>query len=652
MALLAVALLLGTWIRVRGAVVYPFLADEPRITQSGVRDMLGIGPDRHLGTGLATQVFGVPLRNGQFLAPLWWWMQTGVLQLIPSHDDILYRGTDTRLYRLLPLVWGVVGLAAFYRLAAGVFRRPIPALVTLLLSAHDLHSYMSSKAQYTETVLFFATILMAFVLVRPRAGVKGRWMLACGAVLALAVFLAKGIALAIVMLVVMTMKLIPSSQLRNSRARLRGVGGDMRILLIAMLPLFAWWVGAEWFFRTHPVRVSDLGYFGHLLDPVLTLTLGYGEQVKSFTTGPWYWALLVYSQADIWPSLTFLALPIAVGCGIAVVGIMQGGWRRSMYIYIVVAIVLQLGVQLNKGVDGGRYHMLYLPASLLAAGLFFEWLWFRAEARLPGRLWGAAGIILIGAYVYFMFGWQHWLTTWVLPGRWGSNALLGGLAAGLLYLFGRGSSLRQWGVLGVAVLGVCISLGRGPLHWGMFAYEEPGSINPHRRAIEALYHPVHRVPEFSVQTDAVYADNLRLLGYDFDLGDDTLALTTHWQVEYHMRNASQRLIAFLNKALELELDKRLTQPYHLFLHLLDANSGELAYGLDEAMLNSRGIPVSQWRNGETVTLQHWLTISELPPGQYRLGIGLYDFESGERMPMTVGVSAGADWLPLKEFALR
>ena len=76
LGLLAVALLLGTWMRIHGVIAYPFLADEPRITQSGVRDMLGIGPDRHLGTGLATQVFGVPLRNGQFLAPLWWWMQT------------------------------------------------------------------------------------------------------------------------------------------------------------------------------------------------------------------------------------------------------------------------------------------------------------------------------------------------------------------------------------------------------------------------------------------------------------------------------------------------------------------------------------------------------------------------------------------------
>ena len=65
---LFVAFGLGTWIRVHGVFQYPYLADEPRITQSGTRDMLGIGPDRHLDTGLFTKMFGVPLRNGQFLA--------------------------------------------------------------------------------------------------------------------------------------------------------------------------------------------------------------------------------------------------------------------------------------------------------------------------------------------------------------------------------------------------------------------------------------------------------------------------------------------------------------------------------------------------------------------------------------------------------
>lgn len=652
LGLLALALLLGTWIRVHGSVSYPFLADESSITQSGVRDMLGIGPDRHLGTGLSTQVFGVPLRNGQFLAPFWWWMQTGVLKLIPGHDDILYRGADTKLYRLLPLVWGVVGIAAFHRLAASVFRQPIPALLTLLLSAHGLHSYMSSKAQYPSPVQFVATILMAYVLVRHRTGVRGRWILACGAALALAVSLAKGIALVIVMLVVMTVKLFATPIPMRISAGLRNLSVDIRILLTVLLPLMVWWVGSEWFFSTHLVRVADLGYFGHFWDPILALTLGYGEQVKSFTTGPWYWALLVYSHADIWPTLSFMALPMAVGCGIAIVGVVQGGSRRSMYIYILVAIALQLGVQINKGVDGARYHMLYLPASLLASGLFFERLWFGAETRLLGRLRGATGIMLVGSYVYFMLGWQHWLITWVLPGRWGTIALLGGLAMALLYLLGSSSSLRRCGVIGVLGLGVILSVVRGPLHWGMFAYEEPGSINLHRREIEALYHPVYSVPESSVPKDVVYADNLRLLGYDFVLMDDTLAITTNWQVDYQIHSVLQSLYVLLDRALGLELDKRLRRPYHVFLHLLDMRSGELAYGFDELMLNNRGLPINLWRNRETVRLQHLLKISELSPGIYQLGIGLYDFETGDRLPITSGIAAGKDWFPLEEFALR
>ena len=579
-------------------------------------------------------------------------MQTATLQLIPGHDDILYRGTDTKIYRVLPMLWGIIGIAVFYRLAAGLFPRPIPALVTLLLSAHDLHNYMSSKAQYPSPVQFVATIMMALILVRPRAGVKGRWILACGAALALSVSLAKGIALVIVMIIVITMKMVVLRNSSTSHTDLRRVGGDIGILLIALLPLIAWWVGAEWFFLTHSVRVSDLGYFGHLVEPVIALTFGYGEQVKSFITGPWYWALLVYSHADIWPTLSFMALPMVAGCGIAIVGVMQGGRRCSMYIYILVAIVLQLGMQLNKGVDGGRYHMLYLPASLLSVGLFFEWLWLNSESKLSFRVWGATGIIMVGAYMYFILGWQQWLTAWVVPGRWGSIVILGAMTCGLSYLFGRGPALRRWGILGVAGMGVCISLVRGPLHWGMFAYEEPGSINPHRSEIEALYHPVYRMPVSSVQNDVVYADNLRLLGYDFVLSNDTLGITTNWQVDYQIHSVPHRLYSFLNRTLELELDKRLRQPYHVFIHIVDMNSGELAFGFDELMLNDIGLPVHLWRNREVVSLHNVITLSELPPGVYQLGIGLYDFESGERLPVTEGLGTGSDWVPLEDFAVR
>ena len=111
------AFFMGTWIRVRGVVDFPFLADEAYITQNGVRDMFGVGPDQHLDSGWMTQVFGVPLRNGQFLGPLWWWMQSSVFELIPGNDQILFVGADNKLYRILPLIWGILGIAVFYRLA-------------------------------------------------------------------------------------------------------------------------------------------------------------------------------------------------------------------------------------------------------------------------------------------------------------------------------------------------------------------------------------------------------------------------------------------------------------------------------------------------------------------------------------------------------
>ena len=199
---------LGTWIRVHGVLQYPYLADEPRITQGGTRDMLGIGPDRHLGTGLFTNIFGVPIRNGQFLAPLWWFMQTSLVELTPGHDDILYKGTDTKLYRIVPLFWGILGIAVFYRVAVEILPHPIPGLMALLLSINDLHVYMSSKSQYAETVLFVATLLISYVLMRNKWRLRHVWIISGGTVLALAVFLVKGIAILFVVPLVTAVNLL------------------------------------------------------------------------------------------------------------------------------------------------------------------------------------------------------------------------------------------------------------------------------------------------------------------------------------------------------------------------------------------------------------------------------------------------------------
>ncbi len=642
---------LGTWIRIHGVFQYPYLADEPRITQSGTRDMLGIGPDRHLGTGLFTKMFGVPLRNGQFLAPLWWFMQTSLVELTPGHEEILYKGTDTKLYRIVPLFWGILGIAVFYRVAVEILPHPIPGLMALLLSINDLHVYMSSKSQYAETVLFVATLLISYVLMRNKWRLRHVWIISGGTVLALAVFLVKGIAILFVVPLVTAINLLCKNDKNPLIELCKNISGKWHIFLVMFMPLILWWIGAEWFFRTNEVRVSDLGYFNHLWEPVLALTIGYGEQVKSFTTGPWYWALLVYSHGDIWPTLSFLAVPICVGFLTACVGIVRGGQRLYVYAYIAMAIVAQLGIQLVKGVDGARYHMIYLPASLLASGLYFEILWLRTKTNAQSRLFSAVSIFVLGAYLYLVLGWSHWLTEWVSPGRWGTVMLLINTSAALAYFFGTTYWIRRIAVVVVVFAGVCLSIGRGPLHWGSFVYEEPSNINNHRNEIEAYYHTDNDLIESQFQSDSRFADCLRLYGYDITHEFETINITTHWIVNNEINSYSQKIYDFIDYALDLHIDQRLYEPYHLFVHVLD-NRGALVYGHDELMLDSNMRSVDEWTNHTVVSLNHSLSISELPSGEYKLGVGMYDLSTGERLKITRGIFAGNDWLLLDNFILK
>ena len=192
---------------------------------------------------------------------------------------------------------------------------------------------------------------------------------------------------------------------------------------------------------------------------------------------------------------------------------------------------------------------------------------------------------------------------------------------------------------------------RGPLHWGSFVYEEPSNINNHRNEIEAYYHPDNNLIEPQFQSDSRFADCLRLYGYDITYGLETVIVNTHWIVNNEINSYSQRINGFIDYALDLHIDKRLYEPYHLFIHVLD-NSGGLVYGHDELMLDSNMRSVDKWANHTAVSLNHSLSISELPSGEYKLGVGMYDFYTGERLKITRGIFAGNDWLLLDNFILE
>ena len=110
--------------------------------------------------------------------------------------------------------------------------------------------------------------------------------------------------------------------------------------------------------------------------------------------------------------------------------------------------------------------------------------------------------------------------------------------------------------------------------------------------------------------EAILGDKVRLLGYNIESGfrpGDGIHLTLFWQ------------------CLE-EMD----QDYTVFTHLVDGEGN--IWGQKDNPPVDGFYPTSQWEEGETVRDQYDLIISpDARPGDYRLEVGMYLAETGERL---------------------
>jgi len=108
-------------------------------------------------------------------------------------------------------------------------------------------------------------------------------------------------------------------------------------------------------------------------------------------------------------------------------------------------------------------------------------------------------------------------------------------------------------------------------------------------------------------------DQIQLLGYSlpgFPANQETLRVRLYWQA-----------------------GQRLRQNYTIFVQLLDAQD-QLVTSWDAQPLAGQ-YPTSLWQPGEIVVDEFTLPLSgELPPGNYRLVTGMYDFSTGQRLPAT------------------
>ncbi len=111
--------------------------------------------------------------------------------------------------------------------------------------------------------------------------------------------------------------------------------------------------------------------------------------------------------------------------------------------------------------------------------------------------------------------------------------------------------------------------------------------------------------------------------------------------------------ADLHLELEWEALADLDTDYKVFVHLLD-RTGELLCQHD-AMPCDWGCPTAGWQAGQIIQDEAVLSLWGLPPGRYRLAVGLYDAATGERLDVREGEGAeipnGYPFLP-EPFTIR
>lgn len=128
--------------------------------------------------------------------------------------------------------------------------------------------------------------------------------------------------------------------------------------------------------------------------------------------------------------------------------------------------------------------------------------------------------------------------------------------------------------------------------------------------------PIAPAPQVALHADTT--DFITLRGYDMPpqpQADGRLPLTLYWQA-----NGTP------------------SRDYTIFLQLLNADNILIASG-DAPPLNG-DYPTSAWQAGDPITDKRVLTIpSDTPAGTYRIAVGLYDPQTGERVPFLDGQTA-------------
>jgi hypothetical protein len=133
-------------------------------------------------------------------------------------------------------------------------------------------------------------------------------------------------------------------------------------------------------------------------------------------------------------------------------------------------------------------------------------------------------------------------------------------------------------------------------------------------------------PDMPHALDAIFDDQIQLLGYDLKREGEggVLKIDLAWQA---LRD--------------------ITGNYKVFAHVYDPATETIAAQWD-AMPRDNAYPTSRWIANEVVTETLSIPLTDVPPGEYRIAVGLY--EPAGRLPVsgTTGIDAGNRRVKLEE----
>ena len=168
----------------------------------------------------------------------------------------------------------------------------------------------------------------------------------------------------------------------------------------------------------------------------------------------------------------------------------------------------------------------------------------------------------------------------------------------------------------------------------------------------AFLQPIHvlarTAPDLKNLSDARdyrFGDRIELIGTRLDLGTlssgGSLRLHVFWRAA---RPSSSQRRSLLGGVPDWVAGPALD--YTVFVHVLDA-AGQVVAQADGQPVGG-AYPTSWWWPGQTVEDVRAVALKGVPPGSYRLALGIYDLATGQRLP----VSSGGREVPDRQIVLE